>query len=156
MIFSTDVEKRKLSTINIPFLKVVAVIVFLNLLIALMNSTVQKVHDQKELYWKFTRTSIWVEFFDDTAMLPPPFTMLNVFWSLPHAVYSLARRLVSSAGGRLLGKAEREETACREEWHSFGRRMAHARLMVRLIERVLLSGNSSREQQGERMKKDLI
>ncbi len=67
--------------------QVIAVVVFLNLLIALMNSTVQKVHEQKELYWKFTRTSIWVEFFDDTAVLPPPFTMLNAFWSLPLAIY---------------------------------------------------------------------
>ena len=45
--------------------QVLVVILLLNLLIALMNSTVQKVEDQKLLYWKFVRTSIWYEFFDD-------------------------------------------------------------------------------------------
>ena len=40
--------------------QVTVVIILLNLLIAVMNATVQKVHDQTQLYWKFTRTSIWI------------------------------------------------------------------------------------------------
>ena len=37
--------------------QIIAVIVLLNLLIALMNSTVQRVQEEKESYWKFARAS---------------------------------------------------------------------------------------------------
>ena len=36
-------------------MKVIAVVVFLNLLIASMNSTVQKIQDKQDIYWKFAR-----------------------------------------------------------------------------------------------------
>ncbi len=62
--------------------QVLAVIVFLNLLIATMNSTVNKVETNRELYWKFTRTSIWMDYFEVSALLPPPFTILMFFWMI--------------------------------------------------------------------------
>ena len=60
--------------------QVLAVIVFLNLLIAVMNSTVQKVETQRQLYWKFTRTSIWMDYFEPSSVITPPFTFLLPVW----------------------------------------------------------------------------
>jgi transient receptor potential cation channel subfamily M protein 2 len=56
-----------------------SVIVFLNLLIATMNSTIQKVSDKRHLYWKFVRTGIWVDFFGEESALPPPFNLITGF-----------------------------------------------------------------------------
>lgn len=57
---------------------IACVIVLLNLLIAIMNATIQKVSDSEHLYWKFVRTSIWIEFFGEENGLPMPFTVLLV------------------------------------------------------------------------------
>ena len=58
--------------------QVMSAIIFLNLLIAVMNTTVQKVQEKRELYWKFARASVWIRFFDDNQALPPPFNCFNI------------------------------------------------------------------------------
>ena len=58
---------------------ILIVIVLLNLLIAIMNSTVQRLEDRRQLYWKYTRTSIWIEHFDDSMALPMPYSCLHIF-----------------------------------------------------------------------------
>ena len=42
--------------------QVIAVIVFLNLLIASMNTTVQKIQDRQDTYWKYARTGTFIIF----------------------------------------------------------------------------------------------
>ena len=37
---------------------IVIKVIFMNLLIAIMNTTMQEVHDKKLLYWKFVRAGI--------------------------------------------------------------------------------------------------
>ena len=66
------------ATVLFVLYQLMIVIVILNLLIALMNATIQKVNDHKQLYWKFVRTSIWLEYFDDLNDLPIPFSILNM------------------------------------------------------------------------------
>eukprot|EP00094_Tigriopus_californicus_P006651 TCALIF_06403-PC protein Name:"Similar to tpa-1 Protein kinase C-like 1 (Caenorhabditis elegans)" AED:0.17 eAED:0.17 QI:368/0.75/0.55/1/0.5/0.44/9/0/1559 len=66
---------------------VACVIVLLNLLIAIMNATIQKVSDSEHLYWKFVRTSIWIEFVGEENGLPMPFTGLL-------ATLNLAKHLI--------------------------------------------------------------
>ena len=58
---------------------ILIVIVLLNLLIAIMNSTVQRLEDRRQLYWKYTRTGIWIEHFDDSMALPMPYSCLHFF-----------------------------------------------------------------------------
>ena len=116
-----------------------AAIVFLNLLIALMNATVQKVDSQRELYWKFTRTGIWADYFDRAASLPPPFTMFNILWSLPYTLIQVgkkARARWSSDQGA--GKDSPGGSSCsRTDPESARKRLSHARLMMKLIRRTL-------------------
>ena len=45
-----------------------------------MNATVQKFQDSRQLYWKFVKTSICIEFFDQKMSLPVPFSFLRVIW----------------------------------------------------------------------------
>ncbi len=82
-----DTAKHAFVTFWFAFFQIMSVIVFLNLLIATMNSTVQRVESDKDTFWKFTRTSVWIEFYDVTSVLPPPFTMFNIVWMLFYAVF---------------------------------------------------------------------
>ena len=68
--------------------QILAVIVILNLLIALMNSTIQRIQDKQLLYWKFERASIWLDFInaDQYHTVVPPF---YVFGKLFHGVILL-------------------------------------------------------------------
>ena len=38
----------------------------------------QKFYDHKQLYWKFARTSIWIEYFDEASGIPVPFCVLSI------------------------------------------------------------------------------
>ena len=83
--YPQDDLKIDLSPFSQAFTKVlfasfqtIIIIVFLNLLIAIMNATVQKIQDKKDLYWKFARSSIWIRFFDDNKALPPPYNLLSL------------------------------------------------------------------------------
>ena len=71
--------------------QITIIFVLLNLLIAVMNATIQKVHDQKLLYWKFVRTSIWIQFFDNANAIPTPFSIINIPGRLFHGIALLIK-----------------------------------------------------------------
>ncbi|KAM3723050.1 Transient receptor potential-gamma protein [Dirofilaria immitis] len=53
-----------------------SVIVLLNMLIAMMSNSYQDIYNQADVEWKFARSKLWIEYFDDSATLPPPFNMI--------------------------------------------------------------------------------
>ena len=61
---------------------ILVLVVLLNLLIAIMNSTVQRLEERKQQYWKYTRTGIWIDYFDDSMELPLPYSPLHIFKAL--------------------------------------------------------------------------
>ena len=76
--YNNNDMRGTMATALIILYQVMIVIVLLNLLIAIMNSRIQKVYDRKQLYWKFARTSIWIEYFDQGSGIPIPFSIINV------------------------------------------------------------------------------
>ena len=76
-------------TYTLYFYQVFTVILLLNLLIAAMSSTVQKLQAQKDMNWKFERTRIRITYFDDVYAVPVP---LNAFlfavW-VPYSIFAL-------------------------------------------------------------------
>ncbi|XP_033109974.1 short transient receptor potential channel 4-like [Anneissia japonica] len=55
---------------------VMAVIVLLNLLIAMLSNTFSRVEDNSDIEWKFSRSAIWIGYFDKQVELPIPFNIL--------------------------------------------------------------------------------
>ncbi|XP_077977349.1 short transient receptor potential channel 4-like [Glandiceps talaboti] len=55
---------------------VVAIIILLNLLIALMGTTYDAVVTNSDTEWKFSRSEMWMDYFKHGATLPPPFNMV--------------------------------------------------------------------------------
>ena len=75
-----DTARNKFTTLIYCIYIVFAITILLNLTITLMNATVQKFQDSRQLYWKFVKTSICIEFFDQKMSLPVPFSFLRVIW----------------------------------------------------------------------------
>lgn len=50
------------------------------------------VQNQADVEWKFARSKLWIEYFDDTATLPPPFNMIPS----PKSLYYCARWCLES------------------------------------------------------------
>jgi hypothetical protein len=85
--FPHNTVEEKFATILYFIYQIFIIIILLNLLIAIMNATVQRLQDKRQLYWKFVRTSIWVEYFDENSMLPVPFSLLHIPWAIFKGLY---------------------------------------------------------------------
>ncbi|CAH1786057.1 unnamed protein product [Owenia fusiformis] len=55
---------------------VIAIIVLLNMLIAMMTNSYQMVFDNADVEWKFARTEVWQSFLEEGGTLPPPFNLI--------------------------------------------------------------------------------
>uniref|UniRef100_H2XL42 Transient receptor ion channel domain-containing protein n=1 Tax=Ciona intestinalis TaxID=7719 RepID=H2XL42_CIOIN len=55
---------------------VVAIIVMLNMLIAMMSKSYERTSENEEIEWKFHRTAMWIRFIRREVIRPPP---MNVF-----------------------------------------------------------------------------
>nr|XP_035120273.1 short transient receptor potential channel 2 [Callithrix jacchus] len=67
---------------------IVMVIVLLNMLIAMITNSFQKIEDDADVEWKFARSKLYLSYFREGLTLPVPFNILPS----PKAVFYLLRR----------------------------------------------------------------
>ncbi|XP_076467628.1 short transient receptor potential channel 4-like [Babylonia areolata] len=65
----------------------IALVVLLNMLIAMMSNSYQLIYSQADEEWKFARSKLWISYFDDSGTLPTPFN----FIPSPKTVYYILR-----------------------------------------------------------------
>ncbi|XP_055893356.1 short transient receptor potential channel 4-like isoform X3 [Biomphalaria glabrata] len=87
----------------------IALIVLLNMLIAMMSNSYQRIYSQADEEWKFARSKLWISYFEDSGTLPPPF---NVIPS-PKTVYYIIRWCKNKLCACFCSKAEK-----RNRWQS--------------------------------------
>ena len=61
----------------------------------------QKFYDRKQLYWKFARTSIWIEYFDEANGIPVPFcvfSILRIIWIMIHEIVMFFKNSIKKFG----------------------------------------------------------
>ncbi|XP_051048399.1 protein XNDC1N [Phodopus roborovskii] len=68
---------------------IVMVIVLLNMLIAMITNSFQKIEDDADVEWKFARSKLYLSYFREGLTLPVPFNILPS----PKAVFYLVRRI---------------------------------------------------------------
>merc|ERR1719367_1195969 len=132
-----------MATALIILYQVMIVIVLLNLLIAIMNSRIQKVYDRKQLYWKFARTSIWIEYFDQGSGIPIPFSIINVFHLLFNGMFLIIkyfRKMHNKRNQPDIKSFPMDEPAgiigtCEFKQDHWKKRKDHAHLMLELVQR---------------------
>ncbi|XP_038055091.1 short transient receptor potential channel 4-like [Patiria miniata] len=68
---------------------ITTIIVLLNLLIAMMNDSFQKIQMQSDMEWKFARSKLWMSYFDEGETLPVPFNIIPS----PKSLYYIFRKI---------------------------------------------------------------
>lgn len=52
------------------------IIVLLNMLIAMMSNSYQIIFERSDIEWKFSRSKLWISYFNPGSTVPPPFNLL--------------------------------------------------------------------------------
>ncbi len=134
-----EYEGPRLFVANLVFatFQIFSVFILLNLLIASMNATINKLEGSKELYWKYSKARLLVDYFDGRYATPMPFNILILLVMTPlWIVFFSIFRFCGSAR-----QCAKEEDLC--EGHraysteSADRRRKYSALMTSLIERYL-------------------
>ncbi|KAF4526038.1 hypothetical protein B566_EDAN000832 [Ephemera danica] len=55
---------------------VINVIVLLNMLIAMMSNSYQIISERSDVEWKFARSKLWISYFEEGDVVPPPFNLV--------------------------------------------------------------------------------
>ncbi|KAE9419798.1 hypothetical protein Angca_004189, partial [Angiostrongylus cantonensis] len=81
-----------------------SIIVLLNMLIAMMSNSYQYISNQSDIEWKFARSKLFVEYFDDTATLPPPFNIIPSPKSFYYGLKWICERYCNCSKAKQVGK----------------------------------------------------
>ncbi|XP_051903295.1 short transient receptor potential channel 6a isoform X1 [Hippocampus zosterae] len=128
---------------------VTMVIVLLNMLIAMINSSFQEIEDDADVEWKFARAKLWFSYFEEGRTLPVPFNLIpspKSMLGLSKGVKSLAMRL---ARRQSEDKRDTQLDKMGEGKHSaFSGSTSPSRyqkIMKRLIKRYIIKARADRE-----------
>ncbi|XP_028395064.1 short transient receptor potential channel 5-like [Dendronephthya gigantea] len=70
------------------FYSICAVMVALNMLIAMMTHSYEYISQDEDIQWKFSRTQLWLEFVEKGSTLPSPYNLIPN----PRAIYRFFRK----------------------------------------------------------------
>ncbi|XP_077991749.1 short transient receptor potential channel 1-like [Glandiceps talaboti] len=60
----------------------VAIVVLLNILIAMMSNTYTRIEEDADTHWKFSRSCLWISFYESSAALSSPFNLVPTMKSI--------------------------------------------------------------------------
>ncbi|MXQ97850.1 hypothetical protein E5288_WYG006649 [Bos mutus] len=88
---------------------VTMVIVLLNMLIAMINSSFQEIEDDADVEWKFARAKLWFSYFEEGRTLPVPFNLVPSPKSLFYVLLRLKKWISELFQGHKKGFQEDAE-----------------------------------------------
>ncbi|XP_058886935.1 short transient receptor potential channel 6-like [Acipenser ruthenus] len=129
---------------------VTMVIVLLNMLIAMINSSFQEIEADADVEWKFARAKLWFSYFEEGRTLPVPFNLVpspkSVIYLLVK-IKSIIVMLLRCEKSDLKGDAELNELG--QNKHSSVRSSAshtlYQKIMKRLIKRYVIKAQIDKE-----------
>ncbi|XP_023183946.1 short transient receptor potential channel 7 isoform X2 [Xiphophorus maculatus] len=143
---------------------VTMVVVLLNMLIAMINSSYQEIEEDADVEWKFARAKLWLSYFDEGRTLPAPFNLVpspKSFYYLVLRIKSCLIRLCKANGRRRNNEVEmgmlhtqakderfRSHTRSGEEFIQRKARKhptRYQKIMKRLIKRYVLKAQVDKE-----------
>ncbi|KAF0886510.1 TRPC6 protein, partial [Crocuta crocuta] len=99
---------------------VTMVIVLLNMLIAMINSSFQEIEDDADVEWKFARAKLWFSYFEEGRTLPVPFNLVPSPKSLFYLLLRLKKLISEMSQAHKKGFQEDAEMNKRNEEKKFG------------------------------------
>ncbi|XP_077597293.1 short transient receptor potential channel 6a isoform X2 [Stigmatopora nigra] len=128
---------------------VTMVIVLLNMLIAMINSSFQEIEDDADVEWKFARAKLWFSYFEEGRTLPVPFNLVPS----PKSLLGLCKGIKSLALQYKRGQNEKKHET-RLDKMGEGKFSAfsgstnpsrYQKIMKRLIKRYIIKARANRE-----------
>ncbi|MBZ3869927.1 Short transient receptor potential channel 6 [Sciurus carolinensis] len=110
---------------------VTMVIVLLNMLIAMINSSFQEIEDDADVEWKFARAKLWFSYFEEGRTLPVPFNLVPSPKSLFYLLLKFKKWISELFQGHKKGFQEDTEM--------------NKKIMKRLIKRYVLQAQIDKE-----------
>ncbi|XP_040833151.1 short transient receptor potential channel 6 isoform X4 [Ochotona curzoniae] len=99
---------------------VTMVIVLLNMLIAMINSSFQEIEDDADVEWKFARAKLWFSYFEEGRTLPVPFNLVPSPKSLFYLLLKFKKWVSELFQGHKKGFKEDAEMNKRNEEKKLG------------------------------------
>uniref|UniRef100_A0A4W3HDJ9 Transient receptor potential cation channel, subfamily C, member 7a n=1 Tax=Callorhinchus milii TaxID=7868 RepID=A0A4W3HDJ9_CALMI len=142
---------------------VTMVVVLLNMLIAMINSSYQEIEEDADVEWKFARAKLWLSYFDEGRTLPAPFNLvpspksayycgLKIKQCLIHLCKTKVQKSESDLEMGMLNSKQRHRCQCNPRGsEGLGTRKPisnptrYQRIMKRLIKRYVLKAQVDRE-----------
>ncbi|XP_048398949.1 short transient receptor potential channel 7-like [Stegostoma tigrinum] len=84
---------------------VTMVVVLLNMLIAMINSSYQEIEEDADVEWKFARAKLWLSYFDEGRTLPAPFNLIPS----PKSIYYLISKIKTCLINLCKSKVQKSE-----------------------------------------------
>ncbi|KAI1893652.1 hypothetical protein AGOR_G00125910 [Albula goreensis] len=129
---------------------VTVVIVLLNMLIAMINSSFQEIEDDADVEWKFARAKLWFSYFEEGRTLPVPFNLIPSPKSIVSMVLGLRDRVLLAVNGcRRDVRGDTELNELGQSKNSSARSSPYPsryqKIMKRLIKRYILKAQTDKE-----------
>lgn len=131
---------------------VIAIVVLLNVLIAMMSSTYTRIEEDADIQWKFSRSKLWMSYFEGRGTMPPPFNIVPT----PKSFYYFIKWICHTINGdQYKLKVKERNKAYREE-----RERQYRETMGRLVKRYIFDAKrdddeNNQEQWVNRLKQDI-
>uniref|UniRef100_A0A8C6HTC6 Transient receptor potential cation channel, subfamily C, member 6 n=1 Tax=Mus spicilegus TaxID=10103 RepID=A0A8C6HTC6_MUSSI len=120
---------------------VTMVIVLLNMLIAMINSSFQEIEDDADVEWKFARAKLWFSYFEEGRTLPVPFNLVPSPKSLLYLLLKFKKWMCELIQGQKQGFQEDAEMNKRNEEKKFGISGSHEDLSKFSLDKNQLAHN---------------
>uniref|UniRef100_A0A3B3TWG4 Transient receptor potential cation channel, subfamily C, member 6a n=1 Tax=Poecilia latipinna TaxID=48699 RepID=A0A3B3TWG4_9TELE len=114
---------------------VTMVIVLLNMLIAMINSSFQEIEDDADVEWKFARAKLWFSYFEEGRTLPVPFNLVPSPKSVLGLATAIKSMLFKNPGYGGSNGSTRYEVCV----------LLYIKIMKRLIKRYIIKAQADRE-----------
>ncbi|TWW76894.1 Short transient receptor potential channel 6 [Takifugu flavidus] len=111
---------------------IIMVIVLLNMLIAMFNSSFREIEGDADVEWKFARAKLWFAYFEHCSTLPVPFNLIPT----PNSVLSLWLGIRDSLWNRPQSNSQHSSNDVLE---------LNKKIMNRLVKRYILKAQSDKE-----------
>ncbi|XP_038063933.1 short transient receptor potential channel 4-like isoform X2 [Patiria miniata] len=131
---------------------IIAIVVLMNVLIAMMSNTYTRIEEDAEIQWKFSRSKLWMTYFEGRGTIPPPFNVVPA----PKTIGYICKWIWD----RLHGAQSRQEKKERNKAFMEEREKQYRDIMGKLVRRYIFDAKrddeeGNQEQWVNRIKQDI-
>uniref|UniRef100_A0A3B4V6G6 Transient receptor potential cation channel, subfamily C, member 6b n=1 Tax=Seriola dumerili TaxID=41447 RepID=A0A3B4V6G6_SERDU len=124
---------------------IIMVIVLLNMLIAMFNSSFQEIEDDADVEWKFARAKLWFSYFEYGGTLPVPFNLVPSPKSVVSLLLGIRKFLWAAPQEDKSKESSNDEMELNKVRHQRLIQLISEKIMNRLIKRYIVKAQRDKD-----------